>query len=344
MNAIEWTAPKFHDVAFATDAERAAVAVLPSGERQRMVENLLYEYPAFTKTMKFVKRFRHPVDGGTHGRGCCAGVLGESRSGKSYVLRRYLEENPPVAAEDGESFPVVYLEARDDWTPHHFAEQLFMATGAKAVPKVKTPALISSCQRRIVNARTELVIIDDAHFLLLERHGRSLSLFKSFIKAIADLRTCNVLLAGLPHLHGFVASNEQLFFRGGFPKCDVVPLSWKLKEEQNQFRLLLNGIDERLPFARKSNLAHPDWAVDFHRLSGGMIGRIMNVIQARHTKPSTMTQPAFRTFTFRKQPTCAVCLATLIAISAMGTEVGRDLSRRLGRPAVLALESGAVPG
>ena len=175
---------------------------------------------------------------------------------------------------------MVYLEARDDWTPHHFAEQLFMASGGKAVPKMKTPAMISSCQRRIVNAQTELVIIDDAHFLLLERHGRSLSLFKSFIKAILDLRTCNVLLAGLPQLHGFVASNEQLFFRGGFPKCDVVPLNWALKEEQDQFRLLLNGIDERLPFARKAGLANTDWAVDFHRLSEGMIGRIMNVVQA----------------------------------------------------------------
>lgn len=280
MLSKEWNAPRFHDAAFTSDAERAAAAKLPADQRQWMVENLLFEYPAFDDTLKFVKKFRNPVIDGTPGRGWCAGVLGESRSGKTYVLERYLEHNPPVVADDGESYPVLYLEARDDWSPHHFAEQVYMATGAKSIPSLKTAMLTTACMRRIVAARCELVIIDDAHFLLLERRGRPLNLFKSYIKAILDLKTCNVLLAGLPELHDFVWINSQLEGRGGFPKHHVLPLDWKLKEQRDQFRLLLHGIDERLPFRRLSGLSTPDAAADFHRFSSGVIGRVMNVVQA----------------------------------------------------------------
>jgi len=58
MLSKEWNAPSFHDAAFASDAERAAAAKLPADRRQWMVENLLFEYPAFDDTLEFVKKFR----------------------------------------------------------------------------------------------------------------------------------------------------------------------------------------------------------------------------------------------------------------------------------------------
>ena len=44
------------------------------------------------------------------------------------------------------------------------------------------------------------------------------------------------------------------------------------------FRLLLDKIDERLPFASPSGLNNAAWAKDFHYYSQGKIGRLMNLI------------------------------------------------------------------
>jgi hypothetical protein len=255
------------------------VAALPAGQRQRMVETLLFEYPMFRRVTDEVKLFHYPVVGGTHGRGMIGGVLGESRSGKSFICKHYASRYPVRLLQGGETYPVLYLEARSDWTPYHMAEQVFMATGAKSIPSMKTPALITACYRRLVLAKTELVIVDDAHFLLLEPKGRALATFKSLIKGIADLNACNVLLSGLPRLQAFVESDSQLCGRGDFPHWSVKPLDWATREEREQFILLLHGIDTRLPFRKSSGLASAGHAADFYRATGGMIGRVMNIIK-----------------------------------------------------------------
>lgn len=41
----------------------------------------------------------------------------------------------------------------------------------------------------------------------------------------------------------------------------------------------MNGIDRRLPFRLSSDLASPRNALHFYELSGGSIGRVMNVVR-----------------------------------------------------------------
>ena len=47
-----------------------------------------------------------------------------------------------------------------------------------------------------------------------------------------------------------------------------------------QFTVMLEGIDNRLPFTLKSGLSESTIAADIHRFSGGLIGRVMNLIGA----------------------------------------------------------------
>ncbi|MES0022402.1 MULTISPECIES: TniB family NTP-binding protein [unclassified Mesorhizobium] len=269
---------RFHTTKFDTDEERGTAAALPAAQRQWMVENLLFEYPLFKEVSSEVARFHHPVVGGTHGTGAIGGVIGASRSGKSYICKHYAADYPVQVLEEGEKYPVVYLEARGDWTPYHFAEQVFMATGAKSVPSMKTPALITASQRRLLKVGTELVIIDDSHFLLLETKGRVQATFKSLVKGIADIGSCNVLLAGLPGLQAFIEGADQLNGSGDFPHWETKPLRWEIEDEREQFMLLLHGIDRRLPFLKLSGLANPSKAADFYHGSEGKIGRVMNII------------------------------------------------------------------
>lgn len=268
----------FHTEKFDTPEKRHAASQLAAGVRQEMVANLLVRYPQFTNVSEAVGRFHRPVKGGKHGRGMIGGVLGEPRSGKSFICKHYAGQHTVRVSEDGEYYPVVYLEARADWTPYHMAEQFFWATGAKSVPSMKTSALITAANRRLLRAQTELVVLDDAHFLLLGAKGRVLGMYQSFIKSIADLGSCNILLVGLPGIQGFIENDGQLGGRGDFPHWHVKPLDWSIEDEKEQFMLLLNAIDVRLPFLQSSNLAAPDNALDFYHCSHGMIGRVMNIV------------------------------------------------------------------
>ncbi len=58
------------------------------------------------------------------------------------------------------------------------------------------------------------------------------------------------------------------------------------------FRLLLDKIDERLPFAEKAGLSRVTWAKDFHHYSEGKIGRLMNLISRAPSRRLPRAPPA----------------------------------------------------
>ena len=163
-------------------------------------------------------------------------------------------------------------------TPRTMAERICEATGARSLAQMKTPALIDTCIQRLVRARTELLIIDDAQFMFMGRRVDQVRNFKSFIKLASDANAFNVLLVGEPVIGDVISAVDYLSGRGGFPHRDLTPLG-DTAAEFEQFCLLLEGIDNRLPFAMKSGLADARIASDIHRFSGGLIGRVMNLVQ-----------------------------------------------------------------
>lgn len=102
--------------------------------------------------------------------------------------------------------------------------------------------------------------------------------FKSFLKLCADRNAFNILLVGETSIRDVIASVDYLRGRGGFPNKTLDPLG-ETKTEFEQFCMLLDGIDNRLPFATKSGLANERVARDVHRHSGGLIGRVMELVQ-----------------------------------------------------------------
>lgn len=67
---------------------------------------------------------------------------------------------------------------------------------------------------------------------------------------------------------------------GGLRPNKVLDPLGDTKTEFEQFCMLLDGIDNRLPFAAKSGLANDRIAKDIHRHSDGLIGRVMELVQA----------------------------------------------------------------
>jgi hypothetical protein len=266
------------NMAVLTPEARLMAAALPPGERQRMIETLLYQYPLFKEGNAFIGKFHFPVTGGRHGTGNIGGLLGPSRVGKSAICKFYRSHHPVRTDDDGEIYPLVYFQASDDMNPRTMTERICEVTGARSLAQMKVSALIDTCINRLVRARTELLIIDDAQFMFINRRSDQVRNFKSFIKLASDRNAFNVLLVGEPSIGEVISSVDYLVGRGGFPNKTLAPLGDNAKEFE-LFSLLLEGIDNRLPFAMKSNLSEARIAADIHRFSGGLIGRVMNLIQ-----------------------------------------------------------------
>ncbi|WP_375590799.1 ATP-binding protein [Hoeflea alexandrii] len=272
---------KFHEKPFKTPEERLAAASLNVRERQAMIETLLYKYPIFKKGEEFVRTFHFPFEGGSHGTGKIGGLLGSSRAGKSTICTYYVAGiDKPGLDEDGERHPVLHITATEQTTPSSLADTIATATGMRSIPaKTKAPGRLKMVTDRLRQVRTELIILDDAQFLLLGRTRSYLRGFHSALKQFADLGTLNVLLVGEESIHDAIAGVDYLEGRGGFEHENLVPLS-DAGEDFNNFRLLLNRIDARLPFKEPSVLSDSSAvAADVHAFTGGSIGRVMNLVR-----------------------------------------------------------------
>ncbi|GJE72983.1 TniB family NTP-binding protein [Methylorubrum podarium] len=263
-----------------SDEERLRVSRLPPVERQELVGSVLVRYPSYKEALSFVSAFHRPVIGGTHDKGNLGALLGQSRAGKSFLLQDYASSFPSQTGAAAMTRPVVYIEIKNEMTPHDVASYLHYALGYRSIPKVKTQCLMDMAIEALPDHRVELVILDDVDNSLANPRTGYIKKTMGFIKGILDSGTCNVLCAGRMGLYGILNGAEQIEGRGGLPNATLQPYQWRIPSEREKVLLLLDGIDNRLPFQAKSGLGSIERAAHFYDLSGGLIGRMMNIIIA----------------------------------------------------------------
>lgn len=267
---------KFHTTKFDSDGARHAASMLTLEERKEMIDTVLVTYPVFDKITKFVEKLHHPVTGCSHGTKIVAGLLGKTRAGKSDIVKNYCNRWPSSDTDDGVLYPVIYLEITSEITPQSLGDIVYENTGPGSAPKIRIASLIRNSVARIVRAGAQLVIIDDAQFFFHDRSKNHRRDFYSFLKQLADTEVLNVLLVGDEDLYGYMKANDPLFKRGGFPKEVLSPYG---SENFDQFRVLLEEVDYRLPFREMSGLSKKAIARDLFDLTGGAIGEVFNFVR-----------------------------------------------------------------
>lgn len=271
--------PKFHTTPFTTDQEREAAACLSPADRQAMVKNVLFPYEQFVTVSKQIEKFHRPVEGGDADTGWLGGLIGEYRSGKTFILQNFARQFPPVITDNGFQQEVIYLQARLDWDTLELGRQIYLATGIPTLPRLTTSTLNTKSARRIIDCGVKLIIVDDAH-CLLGTPGRRRTVFISLIKYLLDqVNACNILLVGPSIVERSMETDLQMLGRGGFPRFRTKAFDSE-REGRTQFRVFLHGVDQRLPFRRLSDLSAKRYIADLYEVSDGSIGMVMNIVIA----------------------------------------------------------------
>ncbi|MFS2154418.1 AAA family ATPase [Rhizobium sp. Rhizsp42] len=270
--------PHFHTDAFESDEERVAASKLPVTTRQWMIKNLLVKYRVFKDGYDIIAGNHFPVEGGMPGAGTVGAMLGESRTGKTAVCSYYAAMHPPHYDEEGEIFPVVHMTATVKMTPVEFAHQLNRLTAARYEKKSGGSGVyVDSALLRLLKVQTQLLIIDDAQYLFFDRTDKTAANMFKLVKAIIDYDCLAVMLVGEERINDYVFSIRPFANRQYNWKV-LKPLSAG-QSDMERFAKLLGSIDRRLPFANLSGLDQTYIAEQFYRYSGGMIGRVMNIIE-----------------------------------------------------------------
>jgi hypothetical protein len=271
-------AARFHTEAFETDNERLAASLLSADQRQWMIQNLIVKYKVFNTAFQQIANNHMPVAGGIHGQGTVGAMLGESRAGKSAVCAYYAALHPPTLDDEGEIFPVVHMTASLRMTPVEFAHEVNRLTASRYMRATGgIGAYVNNALLRLLRVRTQLLIIDDAQYLFFDRTDKTAASMFKLVKTIADFNALSVVLVGEERINDYVYSIDA-FANRGYNWQVIKPLTAG-KKDMEKFSKLLGSIDRRLPFTNLSGLDNDHVAEHLYRFSGGMIGRVMNIIR-----------------------------------------------------------------
>ncbi len=275
-------APRFEafvENVYRTPAERAEAAALPIEERQMRIKRLLIKSPQFKRTSAAIQRFHMPVKGGVHDRGRVCGIVGESRSGKSWAIQHYVSGLGMRKTETALVPRALYVDVADGWNSSMFASTAARTINLKVLPKMNAARILDIVSDEVVEHGVELVVIDDVQYLLASGHNKTISEVQGFLAALVEKGTCNVVLSGTELVERAVTKVSHLVGRGGFPVHRVEPFEWNADPGANHFLALLEAIDERLPFRESSALGDVTVAAHLYFLSEGVIGRAKNYVE-----------------------------------------------------------------
>ncbi|NNM73843.1 ATP-binding protein [Enterovirga aerilata] len=254
--------------------ERAERAALPAAARQTIIKQMFVGHDRFEEATKQVRAFHMPVEGGVHDTGSLFALAGESRAGKTYVLKRYAREFPVEQGETGLMRRVVYVDLPVACNERGFVERIAAALNVGRATKMNTEALFGNILIGFQEQGTELLLLDEVQEALSPQRPAALRGCQGYLRKMLDLGSMNIVAAGLMETYALMEADAQLEGRGLLPHHIVLPYTWENKEDRAGFRLLCDYIDARLPFLEKSGLGSQWCSARLHWVSDGLIGRL----------------------------------------------------------------------
>lgn len=258
--------------------DRAACAVLPVGERQLIMKKLVIDHDRLKEARDAFARFHFPVDGGVADSGSISLVMGDSRTGKTFGAKSYLQGFPQRQGERGMIYPALLVEMPASGGYRAILENLADTMSIAHTLRMNNSVLTNNILHGLEFHEVELLIFDEVQDVCDIKNSRPASDFKRLMRKILNLEKASIVCIGLPETYTLLSSDKQLVGRGGLQYAFLHPYSWESDEERMSFRLLCDQFDEGMPFLNKSRLGAAATAERLHWVSQGIIGLLKNFL------------------------------------------------------------------
>lgn len=244
----------------------------PTTDISNAVAETLIPHTAYCKAIEKVEQcFRYSA---TSVDPICLPLHGETRTGKTTIIRETLRMHPVVRAAEGLQVPVLVASAPSKPTVKGLAEVLLMAIGDPKFHAGTENKMTARLKKLMRAAGTRMVIIDEFHHFVDKSSAKVIHHVADWLKLLVDDTGVALLVAGLPECQAVISQNEQL--RGRFLSPVVMPrFDWFKENERAEYIAILRAFRESL--SRHFDLPQIDGEVlafRFYVGTGGLVGYV----------------------------------------------------------------------
>jgi predicted AAA+ superfamily ATPase len=240
------------------------------------VDQVLVPHGAFEKAKGRISR--QLIAAQNYKEPTCIALLGESRTGKTRLLRQIAQQFPEQRLDDGLLIPVLFIKTPSKPSVKGLVETFLSALGdplcfRRGSENEKTERLFTL----LAQTRTHTVIIDEFQHFYDKVSNRSQHYLADWLKIFVDRSGLTIIVAGLPTSLAVVNQNEQL--RGRFlAPIHLKRFDWLDAHDIGEFVACLDAFQAALTKFDFPRLDVPEMAFRFYCATGGLIGYIAKLL------------------------------------------------------------------
>lgn len=243
-------------------------------ERVRRAENIYISYPRLEEVMRkikycheFSKQSAEPVD---------MLITGATGAGKTTMLKRYEQQFPRRETKGGTEVTVLSASIPVPATVKSLVTKLLANLGDPMAERGTVVNQTSRLARLMEACGVELIMLDEFQHFIDRESKKILETVSDWLKNLLNETGIPIVLIGLPYSDQVLETNPQLKRRFSM-RTSLDSFGWDTPDRQQEFRKFLRVLDEKLPFAKRSNLADQEMAHRFFLATCGVVAGVMQV-------------------------------------------------------------------
>lgn len=250
----------------------ALAAGMSDGERVRFA--LADRWIAYTQASRAMDRLEQLLAHPRRVRMPNALLVAPTNNGKTMIAQRVVRTHPrvpdPDGDGDGDAIPVLYVVCPDAADIRRFHHRVVEATGAPTNPGDSLAKKEAQALRRLRDSRVRMLIVDEAHNILVGGGDRLRQMLNMFRNLGAELQI-PIVAVGVKEVLQAFHSESQLANR-------FEPVALPRWRDGPALATLLARFEAVLPLRRPSNLVDPRMMRRLLALSEELLGEIAAIL------------------------------------------------------------------
>jgi hypothetical protein len=253
----------------------------PNRALRRIVESTLVPHQAFERGLARLEEcYEYAANLEPGDEPICVAIVGESRTGKSRLLKEFDARHADALGPEGRSVPILKIRTPATAAVGGFIENALESIGDPIYYSGSNGQKTSRLRKLLKEAGTRVILVDEFQEFNDAANRKQTKLMTNWLKTLVENANVALFVAGLPSCLQTIDRNEQL--AGRFQECLRMPrFDWQVSADRGQFMDILDAFAQSIgEHFRLPTLDSDDMAFRFYCATGGLMGYLVKLLRA----------------------------------------------------------------